>query len=123
MAPPFLLDPSEAGGLALSTGEVGFAYGTIGVLMLTFGGLLGGFLAARHGLKCWLFWMVLAINLPNVVYVFLPYALTDNLLIVNLAIGINNPNPGHQITLFYFTILKMCKERIINFKLIFLQLV
>ena len=88
LAPPFLLDSSELGGLALSTGEVGFAYGTIGVLMLTIGGLLGGFLAAKHGLKRWLLWMVVAINLPNVIYVFLSSMLPDNLLIINLAIGI-----------------------------------
>jgi PAT family beta-lactamase induction signal transducer AmpG len=88
LAAPFLLDTNELGGLALSTGEVGFAYGTIGVLMLTLGGLLGGFLAARHGLKFWLLWMVLAINLPNAVYVFLSMSLPDNLFIINLAIGI-----------------------------------
>ena len=88
LAPPFLLDSSELGGLALSTGQVGFAYGTIGVLMLTLGGLLGAFLAARHGLKRWLLWMVLAINLPNAVYIFLSTVLPESLLIVNLAIGV-----------------------------------
>jgi len=88
LAAPFLLDTPQAGGLALSTGEVGFAYGTIGVIMLTLGGILGGFLAARHGLKHWLLWMVLAINLPNVVYVFLSQALPENLLIINLAVGV-----------------------------------
>ena len=88
LAPPFLLDSAELGGLALSTTQVGFAYGTIGVLMLTVGGLLGGFLAARHGLKPWLLWMVLAINLPNAVYIFLSTVLPDNLLIVNIAIGV-----------------------------------
>ncbi len=85
---PFLLDSSELGGLALSTGQVGFAYGTIGVLMLTLGGLLGGFLAAKHGLKRWLLWMVIAINLPNAVYIFLSATLPDNLLIINIAIGV-----------------------------------
>ena len=88
IAAPFMLDSAEVGGLALSTGQVGFAYGTIGVLMLTLGGLLGGFLAARHGLKHWLLWMVISINLPNAVYVFLSTALPDNLLIINLAIGL-----------------------------------
>jgi PAT family beta-lactamase induction signal transducer AmpG len=88
LAAPFLMDSPELGGLALSTGQVGFAYGTIGVLMLTLGGLLGGFLAARHGLKYWLIWMVLAINLPNAVYIFLSTVLPENLLIINLAIGV-----------------------------------
>lgn len=88
LAAPFLLDSPEAGGLALSTGEVGFAYGTIGVIMLTLGGILGGFLAARHGLKHWLLWMVIAINLPNVVYIFLSSALPESLLVINLAVGI-----------------------------------
>jgi PAT family beta-lactamase induction signal transducer AmpG len=85
---PFMLDSPEVGGLALSTGQVGFAYGTIGVIMLTLGGLLGGFVAARHGLKHWLFWMVVAINLPNVVYVFLSTMHPESLLIINLAIGV-----------------------------------
>ena len=58
------------------------------IVQLTLGGLLGGFLAARHGLKHWLLWMVLAINLPNAVYVFLSITLPDNLLIINLAIGV-----------------------------------
>ncbi|MGB7453730.1 MAG: MFS transporter [Lysobacterales bacterium] len=88
LAAPFMLDSAEVGGLALTTGQVGFAYGTIGVLMLTLGGLLGGFLAARHGLKHWLLWMVLAINLPNAVYVFLSTTLPENILIINLAVGL-----------------------------------
>lgn len=88
LAAPFLLDKPDVGGLALTTSEVGFAYGTIGVVMLTLGGLLGGFLAARNGLKYWLLWMVLAINLPNAVYLFLSMVMPDNLLVINIAIGV-----------------------------------
>jgi len=85
---PFMLDAQSAGGLALSTTQVGFAYGTLGVIMLTLGGILGGFVAARDGLKHWLPWMVLSINLPNLVYVFLSITLPDSLLVINLAVGV-----------------------------------
>jgi len=88
LAAPFMLDSTELGGLALDTGQVGFAYGTVGVVMLTLGGLLGGFLAARHGLKYWLMWMVLAINLPNLVYVFLSTTMPGSLVIINIAVGV-----------------------------------
>lgn len=71
---PFLLDSVEAGGLGLSTDVVGIIYGTIGALGLIVGGLLGGWCVSRHGLKRWLWPMVLAISLPNLVYVYLASA-------------------------------------------------
>src|SRR5262249_18452698 len=51
MVTPFLLDPPLRGGLGLSTAEVGIAYGTVGVIALTLGGILGGVAIARHGLR------------------------------------------------------------------------
>ena len=51
---PFLLDPIDKGGLGLTTGQVGFVYGTIGIIGLTIGGIIGGLVAARGGLKKWL---------------------------------------------------------------------
>ena len=71
IANPFLLDSSEAGGLALATETVGFVYGTVGIISLTIGGLLGGWCVSRHGLKRWLWPMVLSISLPDIVYVYL----------------------------------------------------
>ncbi len=73
---PFLLDPRNMGGLSLSTESVGFIYGTVGVIALTMGGILGGFLAARNGLKYWIWWMLVAINLPDLVYVYLSFTQT-----------------------------------------------
>lgn len=100
MAAPFLLDAGDAGGLALSTSQVGFAYGTVGILMLTVGGIAGGMLAARHGLKFWLLWMAIAINLPNAVYIFLSFWLPDNFLIVNVAIGVEQFGYGFGFTAY-----------------------
>ncbi len=84
----FLLDARESGGLGLSTSAVGFTYGTVGVVALTLGGLAGGFVAARQGLKFWLPYMVCAIHLPNLVFVYLSYALPENYALINLAVGV-----------------------------------
>jgi PAT family beta-lactamase induction signal transducer AmpG len=100
LAAPFLLDARAAGGLELSTGAVGLAYGTVGVLMLTIGGVLGGMLAARDGLRRWLWWMVAAINLPNAVYVALAYLQPDNLMFVNIAVGIEQFGYGFGFTAY-----------------------
>ena len=75
LASPFLLDGREVGGLALSTGEVGFAYGTVGVISLLLGGVLGGLAISRGGLKTWLWPMALAISLPNLVYLYMAYTM------------------------------------------------
>lgn len=71
MASPFLLDQTETGGLALSTTEVGTIYGTFGIIALTIGGILGGIVISMHGLKKWMLPMILALNLPNILYVLL----------------------------------------------------
>ncbi|MCB9057298.1 MAG: MFS transporter [Calditrichae bacterium] len=100
LASPFLLDSQEAGGLALTTGEVGLVYGTIGLIALTIGGLLGGFLAAKQGLKYWLWPMAIAINLPDLVYVFLAYTQTDNFLWINIAVAIEQFGYGFGFTAY-----------------------
>ena len=100
LAAPFLLDAQETGGLALTTGQVGFVYGTVGVVALTIGGLLGGFLAAKHGLQFWLWPMVIAINLPNAVYIFLSSALPQNFFIINVAVAIEQFGYGFGFTAY-----------------------
>lgn len=100
LASPFLLDAKKVGGLALTTGEVGFVYGTIGVLSLVFGGLLGGYLASKHGLKHWLWWMLAAINLPNVVYIYLSYALPESFIAVITCVAIEQFGYGFGFTAF-----------------------
>ena len=69
LASPFLLDEPAKGGLGLSTSDIGFVYGTAGIIALMLGGILGGIAVSRHGIKKWLWPMVLAMNLPNLVYV------------------------------------------------------
>jgi len=87
LASPFLLDPREIGGLGLTTGEVGLVYGTVGIIALTLGGILGGFLASKDGLKKWLWWMFAAINIPHILYIYLAYAQPENFIIINLCVA------------------------------------
>ncbi|VAW27203.1 AmpG permease [hydrothermal vent metagenome] len=98
LASPFLLDDLQVGGLGLSTTEVGLIYGTFGVIALTIGGILGGVLASRNGLKHWIWWMLAAINLPNVVYVFLSYAQPQSIWVISSAIVIEQLGYGFGFT-------------------------
>lgn len=108
IASPFLLDPQSAGGVGLSTTEVGFVYGTIGIIALTLGGILGGFLAARNGLKYWIWWMVAAINVPDLVYVYLSYSQTSNIFIVNLMVAIEQFGYGLGFTAYMLYLIHIC---------------
>ena len=64
---PFLLDGRDIGGLGLKTQDVGIAYGTVGVTALTLGGLLGGWVISRGGLKRLLWPLMLCMHVPNTV--------------------------------------------------------
>jgi len=80
---PFLLDKRDVGGLGLSTEEVGFVYGTIGIIGLTLGGIIGGIAASRGGLKKWIWPMTLSLLLPSLVYTFLSFTQPGSLWIIN----------------------------------------
>ena len=82
----FLVDKMANGGLGLSDVEFGMVQGTVGVIGLTLGGILGGIVASRDGLKRWLWPMVMAITIPDLVYVYLSYAMPSSLLIINICI-------------------------------------
>ncbi len=82
MAAPFLLDPIEKGGLGYSTEALGKIFGTVGVIMLSLGGILGGILISRDGLKKWMLPMVLSLNIPNVLYAILAFTKTTNIIAV-----------------------------------------
>ena len=82
----FLVDSVKNGGLGLSDGEFGLVQGTVGVIGLTLGGILGGICASRDGLKRWLWPMVMAITIPDLVYVYLSAALPTSLIIINICI-------------------------------------
>lgn len=110
MASPFLLDTRENGGLAMSLTEKGFAYGTVGVLSLVIGGILGGVLAARHGLKKWIWWMAIAINLPNIVYIYMSFVQPSNLYTINSMIAVEQFGYGFGFTGYMLFMLYLVSE-------------
>jgi MFS transporter, PAT family, beta-lactamase induction signal transducer AmpG len=97
---PFLLDNKEVGGLGLTTGEVGLVYGTVGILSLTIGGIIGGFTAAKGGLKKWLWPMALSMILTVVTFLYLAVATPDNLLIINICVAIEQFGYGFGFTAY-----------------------
>jgi PAT family beta-lactamase induction signal transducer AmpG len=97
---PFLLDTRAAGGLGLTTSQVGVAYGTFGILALTCGGLLGGFAAAKYGLKRMLPIMVGSMYLPKLAYIFLSWTQPSNFLMTCGAVATEQFGYGFGFTAF-----------------------
>lgn len=97
---PFLLDPRDKGGLGLSTSEVGIVYGTVGIIALTLGGLLGGYVVAKKGLKFWLWIMVFSIHLPDAMFVYLSQVQPENFLFINIAVALEQFGYGFGFTAY-----------------------
>ena len=100
MASPFMLDPRQLGGLGLTTGDVGLIYGTFGIIALMAGGILGGLAASKKGFRYWLWWMVLAINIPHLAYVYMAYAQPTNYLVICLCAAIEQFSYGFGFTAY-----------------------
>ena len=100
MSIPFLIDPIGEGGMGLTTEQIGFVQGTVGIIGLTLGGILGGIAVSRHGLRRWLWPMVWAISLPDIVYVYLSYTQPASLMLVNTCVFIEQFGYGFGFTAY-----------------------
>jgi PAT family beta-lactamase induction signal transducer AmpG len=100
MVAPFLLDSSAKGGLGLTTAEVGWIYGTAGVVALMLGGLLGGYVIYRNGLKFWLWPMVIIMHVPDLIFVYLSHALPTSLWLIGSAVAIEQFGYGFGFTAY-----------------------
>ena len=96
----FLIDPQSTGGLGLSTQEIGLVQGTIGAIGLTAGGIIGGVLVAKGGLKKWLWPMVASLTLPDLVYVYLSIFLPENIILVSSCIFVEQFGYGFGFTAY-----------------------
>ena len=100
MASPFFLDERSAGGLGLSTTEVGFIYGTLGVIALLIGGILGGVVISRDGLGRWMMPMAVAINAPNIGYVLLSWSQSESIAFASTVVVIEQFGYGFGFAAF-----------------------
>jgi MFS transporter, PAT family, beta-lactamase induction signal transducer AmpG len=98
MSQLFMLDPLAVGGLGLTTTQVGFIYNSTGLLAFILGALLGGFFVARRGLKFWLWPMLLAIHLPDAVFIWLAYAQPENIFAIGAGIAVEQFGYGFGFT-------------------------
>jgi PAT family beta-lactamase induction signal transducer AmpG len=88
IGPLFLRDARALGGLGLSTAEVGAVYGTAGTLAFLAGSIGGGYFTAKLGLRRAMPWLILAMNLPNLVFWYLSTMQPESLSIVAVALGV-----------------------------------
>lgn len=97
---PFLVSPISEGGLGLSTIQVGIVNGTVGVIALLAGGILGGICISKSGLKKWLWPMALSLTLPCAFYCLLAATQPTDFLWICTAVGIEQFGYGFGFTAF-----------------------
>lgn len=106
---PFLVDARETfiregqiigGGLELSTDTVGLLYGTIGVICLLLGGILGGIYISKKGLKRSIWLMAAALTLPSFVYCYLSMAQPESLWLIGSAVSLEQFGYGFGFTAY-----------------------
>lgn len=100
MCQPFLVATRENGGLGLDTDMVGIVYGTVGVIMLLLGGILGGIYASRVGLKKALWWMAACMTLPCFTFVYLAIFQPTNVFVISAAVAIEQFGYGFGFTAY-----------------------
>ncbi len=98
--PIFLHAPPEKGGLGLAIDDISIIYGTVGVIAFVAGALLGGFVVARHGLKFWLWPMLLTIHLPDAAFIWLAYSQPGNFNVIGAGVAIEQFGYGFGFTAY-----------------------
>ena len=109
LSSPFLLDARNVGGLGLSTVAVGTIYGIVGVVALIAGGILGGIVISRGGLKKWIWPMVLILTFPNLTSIYFAYAQPESLWLINAGIAFEQFGYGFGFTALAVFMLQFSK--------------
>jgi PAT family beta-lactamase induction signal transducer AmpG len=105
----FLIDDRAHGGLGLDTTDYGLIYGVAGVASLLIGGILGGMFIARRTLRRSVLWMALALNVPDLLYVWMAYTQPDNLWLIGAAVAVEQFGYGFGLTAYMVYMLQSVK--------------
>ncbi|HWR59015.1 MAG TPA: MFS transporter, partial [Thermodesulfovibrionales bacterium] len=105
---PFLLDERSKGGLGLTTSEVGLVYGTVGVMALVLGGVLGGWLISRYGLRRCIWPLVITMHLPDLFFVYMAWV-QPSLSLVYPLVALEQFGYGMGFTVFTVYIMYSAK--------------
>lgn len=105
MIPIYLTD--EGTGLGLTNEQYGTVYGIIGVIGLLLGGLVGGWLISRGGLRKWLMPMAVGMSLSCGAFVVLCHASQPSMLLINAMVFVEQLGYGfgfsaYMLYLIYF---------------------
>ena len=87
LAPLFMQAPLAEGGLGMTLVEKGLIDGTVSTGVSILGGLAGGVFVSKYGLKKTFFFLALCVNVPNLCYVYLSYAVTPDAPLSMTTIG------------------------------------
>lgn len=104
---PFLLDPRTQGGLGLSNEQLGIAYGTVGVIALTLGGLAGGWAISRLGLRRLLWPMIFSMHVPIAAFLLLAVYQPTHLGLLSFAIAVEQFGYGFGFTAYMLYMIKV----------------
>ena len=96
----FLKAPVESGGLGLDNAEYGLIYGTVGVGMLTIGGILGGMLVSKWGLRKCVIPLALMLNVPDLLYVWMSMAQPQSRWLIGSLVGVEQFGYGLGFTAY-----------------------
>jgi PAT family beta-lactamase induction signal transducer AmpG len=88
IGPLFLRDARNLGGLGLTTAEVGAVYGTTGTIAFIIGSIAGGYFTSWLSLRRAILFLILAMNLPNLVFYYLSHALPTDLTVIGAALSL-----------------------------------
>lgn len=107
---PFFLAETERGGLGLDVATVGEIYG-IGVVLMLAGGILGGLIVSRWGLKRTFMPLALWLTLPCAVYVYLAACQPAAVWLIALCIGVEQLGYGLGYTICMVYMMRFAEGR------------